>query len=263
MIFSTIQGGLGNQMFQVACGVSHAMDISSQYYIDYNCEFTPNQGCPASTYRHSIFKNIPVKTIPNGLTQFNENGIGFNTIPKTDNLFLNGYFQSWKYFDHNFEILIELFHLPPEYVNEALRILEHFGVNNLNFNCIHVRCGDYTKFQNVFHLLDREYYQKGTQFLEKYNLPTIVVTDDMEYARSVITTQKCIYISNQSELVDFALLYLCKNIVIANSTFSWWASYLSREFKENVVFPNKWFRQPGMLTNDLIPEAWINVEKMS
>jgi hypothetical protein len=51
---------------------------------------------------------------------------------------------------------------------------------------------------------------------------------------------------------------LCKNNIIANSTFSWWGAYLNQSIDKKVISPVKWFNN-GLNEKDLIPQEWIKI----
>ena len=50
----------------------------------------------------------------------------------------------------------------------------------------------------------------------------------------------------------------CSNFILANSSFSWWAAYLSNNVNKLVVAPAKWFNV-NIDTSDLIPKEWIRI----
>jgi hypothetical protein len=53
---------------------------------------------------------------------------------------------------------------------------------------------------------------------------------------------------------------LCKNNIIANSTFSWWSAWLNQNESKKVIAPIKWFGKSLPLnTEDLIPKEWIKI----
>ena len=55
------------------------------------------------------------------------------------------------------------------------------------------------------------------------------------------------------------LMSKCRNFIIANSSFSWWAAWLAPRSDKMVICPKKWFGDSSINTNDLIPETWIRI----
>jgi hypothetical protein len=58
---------------------------------------------------------------------------------------------------------------------------------------------------------------------------------------------------------DMRLMSLCRHNIIANSSFSWWGAWLNRNPEKIVIAPRKWFNDPSINTDDLIPENWIKI----
>jgi len=109
MISARLQGGLGNQMFQIASAVSLAISNNNTYSFNFDECFTPNQDNKSTKYVDNIFKNIP--NYKNYIFDkiYNEPKFSFSEIPYQKNLLLNGYFQSEKYFKKNSDIIKKLF----------------------------------------------------------------------------------------------------------------------------------------------------------
>lgn len=59
-------------------------------------------------------------------------------------------------------------------------------------------------------------------------------------------------------------MYLCKHYIISNSTFSWWAQYLSRNENKVVIAPSKWFNEGYGIEPDLYDKEWIliNIDEL-
>ena len=89
------------------------------------------------------------------------------------------------------------------------------------------------------------------EYHQKSNFDVVARSDDAGFI-SYFWDQTC-----GTEIEDFISLAECKEQIISNSTFSWWAAYLSGG---KVVAPKEWFA--GALakrctTKDLLPENWI------
>jgi hypothetical protein len=64
-----------------------------------------------------------------------------------------------------------------------------------------------------------------------------------------------------SDWQQMLLMSLCKDNIIANSTFSWWGAYLNANPCKNVCYPATWFQtKVGHDTTHLCPEDWTAIE---
>jgi len=99
MISCSLQGGLGNQMFQIAATVALSLRNNGEYGINLNICYTPNQGRLANVYSETIFKNINKTDNYSFSNSYNELNFSYNEIPYQSNLLIKGYFQSEKYFE--------------------------------------------------------------------------------------------------------------------------------------------------------------------
>jgi len=106
---------------------------------------------------------------------------------------------------------------------------------------IHIRRGDYVS-SKVFRTISFDYYRAALENLPKHR-KILVFSDDRElsklFAREIagIDTRAM----NLSLPEEFCLLAACDDYVIANSTFSWWASYLGFSSEKTIVSPSNWY----------------------
>ena len=58
--------------------------------------------------------------------------------------------------------------------------------------------------------------------------------------------------------VSLAAMSECKNFIIGNTTFGWWAQYLSKTDNKIVVAPSKWMSVDMPI--DLYEDGWHLIE---
>jgi hypothetical protein len=250
MIVPLLQGGLGNQMFQIANAHAFAGRNDLEWGINYNLSFCPNQGYTAHKYRSNFFKNIhavsfrPTKT-------FKENQFCYKPIPRQDNILLDGYFQSEKYFE-DFKWTTKALFYFPEYIKEEVK--EFINKFNNRIVIIHIRRGDYIKFQSHHVMQKSDYYMNAVNEFQEYQ--AIVCTDDWESVNKEMTFKKAIPSPFKSELYDLYLMSIADGIIMCNSSFSWWGAFLGKEDKK-VIAPKNWFGPTGPKdTQDIYREIW-------
>jgi hypothetical protein len=131
---------------------------------------------------------------------------------------------------------------------------------------IHIRRGDYA-FEPDFGVLSSAYYRDGLNFLKSKGAEGRVwaFTDDHVWAAEILQSSGLINLD--IEIVDdsglltgevFELMRFGSAYVIANSSFSWWAAYLSKIEGALVVAPDPWFiglPEPA----ELIPPIWHRI----
>jgi len=156
MISVFLQGGLGNQLFQVAAAKSLALDLNDDFAVNHDICYTPNQGQKSGKYKNTFFKNIKETTsIPNVIYQ--EPEYTYNEIPKVKNITIHGYFQSEKYFINNKQKIIEDFTLDQKWFDEITTWKNKNKINKPTVG-VHIRRGDYLKFSHHHKVNGLEYY---------------------------------------------------------------------------------------------------------
>jgi len=187
-------------------------------------------------------------------------GIGFHEVDlKPRNNFLVGYFQSyvWPEEENVKRILNGL-----ELKNPSSELAEYTKLSELEKPLIvNVRLGDYKSIDS-FGIPSPQYYEKSIlSMIEKNKFEKIwVFSNEIELARDYIPQEfhdKCRWIEDvgNSASVTFQTMRLGSGYVIGNSTYSWWAAFLSRSGNSPVIAPTPWFRsEPSPL--ELTPPHW-------
>lgn len=139
-------------------------------------------------------------------------------------------------------------------------------IENTESVCVSIRRGDYVnnlENEKIFNICSQEYYLKAIAIMqEKIENPVFVIfSDDIEWARENIKIEGKVFFETGKDPVweKLRLMYSCKHFIISNSTFSWWAQYLSRNSEKIVISPNIWFKpniewpliEPSFLTIDM------------
>lgn len=291
MIIVKLVGGLGNQMFQYATGRKLALLKNTELYIDTSfLDKNPDGAYTKRNLELNVF-NLSLKIASqNDIEKFKinssnkysrvlqrnfpflfknlyvaESGVGYNNqfLNFQDNTYLDGFWQSEKYFENIKPILCKEFS-PKEPLNsENNKWLEK--IKSCISISIHVRRGDYITNQNAlnFHgLCDISYYEKAMNIIKEsiIEIELFVFSDDLEWCKDNFKfLEKTHFVdSNQNEnfYIDLFLMSNCKHNIIANSSFSWWSAFLNQNNEKIVVAPKKWFSNSDIETKDLFPSQW-------
>jgi hypothetical protein len=204
------------------------------------------------------------------LRQFN---VGFvqNIYDHTDPIYLDGFFQTEKYFkDFETEIRNDL-KLSTPFSNEAENIIK--TINSLPERqtqsvSLHVRRGDYVKDEktNKAHgTCGPEYYQKALETIVSKigtNIHVFVFSDDIEWVKDNLPVSFPVTYVSDPMIKDYEELILmskCSHNIIANSSFSWWGAWLNSNPNKIVIAPKKWVRKNAHRFKDIIPDQWTKI----
>lgn len=289
MIIVRLKGGLGNQMFQYALGrvlVSKnntELKLDTSFY-NLNLRGVTKRGYDLDVFNisgeiahksdipffHRLYNNKVVISLLWVVRKiFKNKGLekSFNFDPSVfdigKNVYLEGYWQSPKYFNSFEDVIRKDFTLknpPTKNIQDLAK-----EISNTKALCIHVRRGDYVG--NKSHeVVNNEYYERGVSLVsEKMNIEKIYVfSDDIAWCENnlkfkfPITFVSNEYAGDKGE-GHMYLMRKCKSFIIANSSFSWWAAWLSYDKEKIVVCPEQWFPDASINTSDLIPKEWIRI----
>lgn len=268
MITITIgtNGRFGNQMFQYAS----LMGIADKQNCLYGVDYTMGNQIPWNQFTDDEFVNKNTFVLPKAFQlsglhckqrypildenkHFHFNPAFFNT---GDDIHLHGYFQTEKYFKHVEKSIRSEFTFRPDIITVAKSYLK--DKQEYETVSIHVRRGDYLQFKH-HGTCDLTYYSNALQHFTDKSYNFIIVTDDVEWAKSTFEGAGNFYISEcRNQFVDMCIMTLCNHNIIANSTFSWWGAWLNQTSNKKVIAPSKWFGPDVTLnTKDLYISDWI------
>lgn len=281
MIIVNLKGGLGNQMFQYAAGRALAIKSKTDLKLsDHSYSLNKDRDYKLNVFNIKAelatpeeLKKIkyPFGIISKGIRFINGRYLKkYNTVyfkekytKPVKNFFLDGYFQSEKYFiDYENEIK-EDFKLKTELSNSAKEILEKIK-NSEDSVSVHFRRTDYVNHSD-FNIKDDDYQIRAIQKI-KSDLPNarlFIFSDDIRWVKENVNLHKDSVFVSSPEIKDYEELYLmsqCKNNIIANSSFSWWGAWLNNNPKKIVIAPKTW--AVGIKSyrfKDIVPNNWIRI----
>lgn len=188
---------------------------------------------------------------------------GYYDFKKSNNknkLFV-GYYESSKYFNCIKEKIIKEFTPKKERLEKNEKLYNI--IENTNSVCISIRRGDFLSKEHKkdCFVCDNQYFENAIKEIENHikNPKYIVFSDDIEWVKKNMKFIKnCEYEDGTDPVWEkLRLMYSCKHFIISNSTFSWWAQYLSRNDNKIVIAPKKW--RNNNYNNDIYEENWILV----
>jgi hypothetical protein len=291
-------GGLGNQMFQYAAGRSLANRHNARLKLDVSFLESDQKGVSARRAYEMKHLNIcadiatprevaeitgcgnnRIETMLVRIRQstglvtlkpnvFFERHFHFDKafLAAPDNTYLEGYWQSEKYFkDIETIILREFFvKIKPDSINK--QIADTIG--SVNAISLHIRRADYVTSMttNETHgTCSTEYYLRAADMIARQvsSPHFFVFSDDPIWVKeNIMLDHPMTFVTNNKDdrnYEDLRLMTICRHHIIANSTFSWWGAWLCLNPKKIVIAPKVWFRKFVGDTRDLIPNSWIRI----
>jgi hypothetical protein len=248
-------GHLGNQMFQYAALKGIAEKHEYEWCIPNKDSFGTTYNLRSSIYdcfKLSSVENVEVidsLTIEESHFHFDENL--FENCP--DNINLMGYFQTEKYFKHikneilsDFEFLDQIQDTSNDFLNQY---------ENVKKVSVHVRRTDYVEKSHFHPLPSLNYYFTAMNLFN--DAVFFVFSDDIEWCKeqNIFNNENIIFPSVNDRYIDFCIMSMCDHNIIANSSYSWWASYLNKNLNKKIIAPSVWF---GFHCNleDLYMDNW-------
>lgn len=309
MIITSITGGLGNQLFQYAMARRLAVHHGTELLVD-TMSYGENGECrpeplkdfirPLALFRFNVNARAATVTeicklkddfttsssrdrlvrvirrfVPGFLCKTShiiEHQYRFQpeALDYPDNVYLQGFWQSPKYFDDIADVIHAEFTLVDGGVAESSSLhINHLRKKYGTVVSLHVRRGDLAhaqetlKQRSLTHAapITKEYIKKA---MERFSPEVcfMVFSDspkDIQWCRENIHSKNVEFSSAESDLWDFSAMTACDHHIIANSSFSWWAAWLDDKPEARIIAPSNWAlanpKHP-ITTDDLIPDRW-------
>jgi len=182
------------------------------------------------------------------------------------NVYLEGYWQSERYFSSIRDILLREFSFKYELNTKGRDIAEQ--MQESESVSLHIRRGDYAhnSLTNQIHgVCSLGYYKKAINAITQ-KIPDChfyIFSDDHTWVCDNFSIDYPFTLVEHNDAStsyeDLRLMSLCRHNIIANSSFSWWGAWLNTNPKKIVVSPEGWFNDKSIDTVDLIPEGWSKI----
>jgi hypothetical protein len=292
MVISWVQGGIGNQMFQYAAGRALSIATKQPFYVDLQDfkGYALHHGFELNEV-FNLRVEVADEQLLNAVLDFRNQclirklikrplfklmrGSQFILEPHfqywpqfenlTSNCYLYGYWQSEKYFQSIKNAIQTDFQF-----RQALDSQNELLAREMRATVsvsVHIRRGDYlsdAKTAKVMHICDLGYYQRAVEYMSKRLINPVfyIFSDDILWAKEQLSipyqTRYVEHNLGKESYRDMQLMSLCKNQIIANSSFSWWGAWLNSNPDKLVIAPQKWFVNNNN-DQDLIPDKWIRL----
>ena len=291
LICIRLRGGLGNQLFTFATARRLSYDSNLQLVVDgisgySNDRFNrrpaldefklPVQHLTAEevTSMYPLPRILLRKTnkiLPQRYrTYISKNHLDFEPwlltyIPKRRIVF-EGYWHSHLYFQSIRSILLQELK-PTDLVNNATELLTSI---RLSFNTVAIHVRDFSSEDSNGLNLHRTYYSRAVSYISQHIAEPsfLVFSDNQQFAESILQPilnyhYPVRYISQSTQTTaatELIAMSLCKHLITANSTFSWWSAWLKDSpgiiitpALTDLISSNAWGYE------NLIPESWIQL----
>ena len=278
MITCNLNGGLGNQLFQIFATIAYSLLYKIPFGFLYK-ESLGGRFHNRPTYWHSFLSslvNFNYESIP-PMLPLREQNFMYNELPspvalKSENISLSGYFQSYKYFAPFFSTICKLIRLDKQREQVLHEMVNIYDISNMV--SMHFRLGDYKYLQNSHPLVKIEYYKKSIEYIiSSTNNPVLSILyfcekeDNVEVLDKIDTLRiafpECSFIKAPDNVDDWKQLLMmscCRHHIIANSTFSWWGAYFNSNEDKIVCYPDPWFGpSANHNVDDLFPDTWTRI----
>lgn len=214
-----------------------------------------------------VLSRIGRKVFPKRKTEFvPPYNLNYSFIPEAyqpGDRYYEGYWQCIRYFEGIKSQLQVIFaHSQPNELNRAL--IEQISV--CDSVGIHVRRGDYLDEPEFRDICGTEYYNKGIRKIlsdgKKHEF--FVFSNDIPWCKEnlepLLDKNSIHYVDvnkGKDSCWDMFLMTYCKDLIIANSSFSWWGAFLNKR-DGIVIAPDPWVNRECEIS--IYDNNWIKIK---
>jgi hypothetical protein len=286
--------GLGNQLFQFACGLAQSrrwqvpLRFDTTWYTLIARIHTPvrhlrirKMGLPVE----EAFSGLRRWTVGVAAAAFDRIGHGrpllewtgqtaviqetkvlqrqaWTDLAPAKHVYLNGYWQTADHFLAVRNEMQKMIRPTAPMSSGAQKWKSRIAAQQTGF--IHVRRGDYASLVGDEGLLPLEYYKEAVKKFASFDWHWLVFSEDEEWARYnmgfLASWELVTYDSESRDIEDLLLMASCEAGIIANSSYSWWGAALGDRPGRPVVAPDRYWNHGGSDVSDWILPGWRTVE---
>lgn len=238
-VYASLLGGVGNQLFNALAAYSFSRKYGCPFFLstqDFGCI----QGHHPKHYSYTVYKNFEFGEYetPVVIDEDEARNI-FTAITKlhldklaggNKSIVFSGYFQD-PMFSH-----IYSFEYFQEFADLVSQGLQKYDMPD-KYVAVHIRRGDYLRHRQHF-VCDTDYYLRAMNMFPEHEF--IIFTDDVEYVSKEFDGYGITIMDTDGDIDALSKMSSFKNIIISNSTFSWWASKLNGK-ADKIISPDRWF----------------------
>ena len=237
MIKMKLYGGIGNQLFQWAYAKSMSLDNDMDYVFDDShyelCykHFYALDRIPAIQKECVLSRDKKADAVFHDPSQY----IPLGNLPKDKSFYFDGYWQCERYFKHHEDIIRNCLK-PRGEIKE--RLLSRYNLNNSV--ALHVRRSDYLDSNGFHPVMGTNYYEKAMKEIGHAD-NILIFSDDIPWCKNTLKFDNMVFVEGNNNIEDLWLMSMCDHNIIANSSYSWWGSWINENPNKKVVAPSNWF----------------------
>ena len=297
VIIVNLKGGLGNQMFQYALGYTLSKTKKVPLYLDLRLmeeeKIKPSPRNVPRDFDLDVFgikkkivsKKDLIKTIQfsnnyrlrkyisiildklNLFIFYEKKRVFNNRIFNNNfnNIYLDGLWQSEKYFKDFRDDILSLYNFN-KIKNKEKNISFLKKIDFSKSICLNVRRTDF--INNPEHnVVNINYYKNAVSNFKNIlgnNSEIYVFSDDLEWCKKNLKFNNINFVEHEyagHKFYDY--LYLMssfKNFIIPNSSFGWWACWLSKYKDKIIMTPERWSGLIDESLIDIVPPKWLRIK---